>query len=247
MLDEKLAGSREQVEIMMEAVNRNAETSVGIAQRFDGLAQNIRDITQILARIATISDQTNLLALNAAIEAARAGEAGRGFAVVADEVRKLATQTQSTLSETNEFVEAGAGHHRNHHARSVRAGRRKPRAGQRLQHGDPDTIVQTSQLMEEAADVVNHTATSAESIRHDIEAVGGELSRSTTPCGTTTVRPSRCATKPMNWDRCRACLTRHCRVFGCKERARLIRAPGGDVPPAAQLAGLFFQPRHHIQ
>ena len=61
---------------MMEAVNRNAETSVGIAQRFDGLAQNIRDITQILARIATISDQTNLLALNAAIEAARAGEAG---------------------------------------------------------------------------------------------------------------------------------------------------------------------------
>ncbi len=101
VLDEKLASSREQVEVMMEAVNRNAETSMGIAQRFDGLAQNIRDITQILARIATISDQTNLLALNAAIEAARAGEAGRGFAVVADEVRKLSQATQQSAIEVN--------------------------------------------------------------------------------------------------------------------------------------------------
>ena len=91
-----------------------------------------------------------------------------------------------------------------------------------------DTIVQTSQLMEEAADVVNHTATSAESIRPTSKPWAASWSRSTTPCRTTTVRPSRCATRPMNWDRCRACLTRHCRAFGCKS-ARAWSAPGGDV------------------
>ncbi|MDI5831615.1 methyl-accepting chemotaxis protein [Shewanella xiamenensis] len=89
--------SLEEISALMAQINNAASNIQSLSEQF-------KKINSVLSVIGGIAEQTNLLALNAAIEAARAGEQGRGFAVVADEVRSLASRTQSSTLEINEML-----------------------------------------------------------------------------------------------------------------------------------------------
>ena len=112
MTADSAISSTENCEQGKQVIIRNQDSITNLAQQVENasgiiqeLEKNALDINAILSTISDIAEQTNLLALNAAIEAARAGEQGRGFAVVADEVRVLSQRTHSSTDEIREMIE----------------------------------------------------------------------------------------------------------------------------------------------
>jgi methyl-accepting chemotaxis protein len=162
--EEAMSRASEGARVVAEAVagiTRVKEQALALKSDMDALGQQAVGIGHVLSVISDIADQTNLLALNAAIEAARAGEAGRGFAVVADEVRKLAEKTMTATKEVDEAIagiQAGAKKNIGNVDRAAEAiedaTELAKRSGQSL-----DAIVT---LIQEAADQVRAIAAASE-------------------------------------------------------------------------------------
>ncbi|NMB01281.1 MAG: hypothetical protein GX971_07160 [Firmicutes bacterium] len=118
-----------------------------MARTVESLGKQSQEISEIVGVITQISEQTNLLALNAAIEAARAGEHGRGFAVVADEVRKLAEQSSRSTTLISELI----GNMQNETSRTI-AGIEQ---GVKRAEENAEIVAETARLMHEVIEAVN--------------------------------------------------------------------------------------------
>lgn len=145
--EQETRSGEEVVNATVEAINRMAREVETTAEKLNRLESDAAEIDNILGVIREIAEQTNLLALNAAIEAARAGEHGRGFAVVADEVRRLSQRTDESTVTIRQMIET-------------------------LQNGSRDAVSAMRSSQEQAAHGVEQARSAGESLGRIREAVG---------------------------------------------------------------------------
>lgn len=137
-----------------------ADSVSSTAKKVEELGKSSDQIGRIVGVINDIADQTNLLALNAAIEAARAGEQGRGFAVVADEVRKLAERTTIATKEIAEMIRSVQQETRTAVA-AMEQGTKDVQDGVNTTARAGDSLKQIIQMSEEVGEMITHIATAA--------------------------------------------------------------------------------------
>ena len=150
----------EVVEQTLATMRSIADSSRTVAARIAELGKSSEQIGKIVAVIDDLADQTNLLALNAAIEAARAGEQGRGFAVVADEVRKLAERTTKATQGIGQMVESIQLETRNA-VQAIELGSRDVGVGVEKTSASGAALAEIIQMSEQVGDMITQIATAA--------------------------------------------------------------------------------------
>jgi len=157
----------------INGMNRIAQSVRESAKTIESLGQRSQQIGDIIKVIDDIANQTNLLALNAAIEAARAGEQGRGFAVVADEVRKLAEKTTAATKEISEMIK-GIQDETKMAVESMQIGTKEVEEEVRLANQAGTSLQQIVVAVQDVTDMIQQIATAAE----EQSAAGDEISAS---------------------------------------------------------------------
>lgn len=145
----------------IDVMRQISEEVNNFASTVSTLGDSSKQIGDIINVINDIADQTNLLALNAAIEAARAGEQGRGFAVVADEVRKLAERTSKATKEIADMIKTIQGD-TDKAVSNMNTGTRKVGEGVDMVNKAGESLQQIVQMADQVGDMVSHIATAAE-------------------------------------------------------------------------------------